>query len=72
MKTLTSEEALNSNFNKPNPQDCPYCGKTCKNINSYKQHICRCKNNPDRTESAKRDFKAQYANLSQESKDKMA
>lgn len=52
MKTLTSEKSLNSNFNKSNPQDCPFCGKTCKNINSYKQHICRCKNNPDRIENS--------------------
>jgi len=27
---------------------CDYCGKECKNNNSYKQHSIRCKDNPDR------------------------
>ncbi len=27
---------------------CKYCGKECKNLNSLKQHECRCKNNPNR------------------------
>lgn len=27
---------------------CQYCGKKCKNLNSLKQHECRCKNNPNR------------------------
>lgn len=71
MSTLTSEKSLNSAFNRPNPQNCPFCGKLCKNINSYKQHLCRCKNNPDRIPSADRDFKLQYQNLSQEAKDRM-
>lgn len=71
MKTLTSEEALASTFNLPNPQNCPYCDRLCKNINSYKQHICRCKNNPNRIESVKRDYKLQYEKMSEESKKRM-
>ena len=27
---------------------CKYCGKECKNLNSLKQHECRCKQNPNR------------------------
>ena len=27
---------------------CKYCGKECKNLNSLKQHECRCKENPNR------------------------
>lgn len=27
---------------------CKYCGKKCKNLNSLKQHECRCKENPNR------------------------
>lgn len=72
MKTLSSEEALNSPFNIPNPQNCPYCDRVCKNINSYKQHICRCKSNPNRIKSVKRDYKLQYANLPEETKRRMA
>ena len=45
---LTSEKSLNSNFNKLNIQYCQYCGKECHNLNSLKQHECRCKNNPDK------------------------
>ena len=26
---------------------CKYCGKECKNLNSLKQHECRCKQNPN-------------------------
>ena len=72
MKTLTSEEALKSQYNQPNPQYCPHCNKLCKSINSYKQHICRCKNNPNRIESARRDFAEQYKNLPEEVKQRMA
>lgn len=35
------------NFNKPQLLYCKYCGKECKNINSLKQHECRCKQNPN-------------------------
>lgn len=45
---LTSEKALKSKFNEPNVQYCKYCGKECKNLNSLKQHECRCKENPNR------------------------
>lgn len=45
---LTKEKAKSSNFNKPNIQYCRYCGRECHNLNSLKQHECRCKNNPDR------------------------
>ena len=27
---------------------CRYCGKQCKNLNSLKQHECRCKLNPNK------------------------
>ena len=33
---------------EPKSLICPYCGRSCKNLNSYKQHICRCKENPNR------------------------
>ena len=36
------------NFNKPQILYCKYCGKECKNLNSLKQHECRCKQNPNR------------------------
>ena len=29
-------------------QTCHFCGKLCKNLNSVKQHECRCKENPGR------------------------
>lgn len=45
---LTSEKAKQSSFNKPNIQYCKYCGKECKNLNSLKQHECRCRENPNR------------------------
>lgn len=35
------------NFNKPQVLYCQYCGKECKNLNSLKQHECRCKQNPN-------------------------
>lgn len=35
------------NFNKPQILYCQYCGKECKNLNSLKQHECRCKQNPN-------------------------
>lgn len=42
------EKAKTSNFLKTNIQYCQYCGKECHNINSLKQHECRCKQNPTR------------------------
>lgn len=36
------------NFNKPQILYCRYCRKECKNLNSLKQHECRCKQNPNR------------------------
>ena len=33
---------------EPDSLDCPYCGKTCKNLNSFRQHSVRCKNNSNR------------------------
>jgi len=36
------------NFNKPQILYCQYCGKECKNLNSLKQHECRCKKNPNK------------------------
>ena len=27
---------------------CPFCEKECKNLNSYRQHTCRCSKNPER------------------------
>lgn len=35
------------NFNKPQVLYCQYCRKECKNLNSLKQHECRCKQNPN-------------------------
>lgn len=35
------------NFNKLQILYCQYCGKECKNVNSLKQHECRCKQNPN-------------------------
>ena len=32
--------------------DCQFCGKTCKNNNSLRNHERLCKNNPDRQESS--------------------
>ena len=46
----------NSNFNKPNIQYCQYCGKECKNINSLKQHECRCKKNPSKINTSIKGF----------------
>lgn len=37
----------------PESLNCKYCNKLCKNINSLKQHECRCKNNPDRSDYSK-------------------
>lgn len=36
------------NFNKPQILYCQYCKKECKNLNSLKQHECRCKENPNK------------------------
>lgn len=52
--------------------NCCFCNKLCKSTNSLTQHELRCKNNPNRSESSKRDFKAQYRNLPQETKDRMS
>lgn len=40
----------NSKFNQPNPQNCSYCGKECKSINSVRQHERFCALNPFREE----------------------
>lgn len=45
---LTGEKAKASEFNKLNIQYCQYCGKECHNLNSLKQHECRCRKNPNR------------------------
>lgn len=39
-------QSKESNFNKPQILYCQYCGKECKNLNSLKQHECRCALNP--------------------------
>ena len=36
------------NFNKPQILYCQYCERECKNLNSLKQHECRCKQNPNK------------------------
>lgn len=46
--SLTSEQAQQSKFNQPNIQYCKFCNKQCKNLNSLKQHECRCPQNPNR------------------------
>lgn len=33
---------------EPESLNCPYCNRLCKNLNSYRQHTCRCKDNPER------------------------
>lgn len=35
---------------EPNSLNCPYCNKLCKNLNSYRQHTYRCKENPNRAD----------------------
>lgn len=36
-------------FNAPRDDlFCKYCGKSCKNLNSLRQHECRCSKNPSR------------------------
>lgn len=37
-----------NNYLKEQILYCQYCGKECKNLNSLKQHECRCKQNPNR------------------------
>jgi len=37
-----------NNFNKSQILYCQYCGKECKNLNSLKQHECRCQLNPNK------------------------
>lgn len=37
-----------NNYNNNQVLYCKYCNKECKNINSLKQHECRCKENPNR------------------------
>ena len=34
-----------------NDLHCEYCNKQCKNLNSLKNHECRCKSNPNRLEN---------------------
>ena len=45
---LTSEKALQSEFNRQETLYCKYCHKECHSLNSLKQHEIRCKENPDR------------------------
>ena len=42
------EKAKKSKFLVENIQNCKFCGKECHNLNSLKQHECRCKLNPNR------------------------
>ena len=44
------EKAKSSKFLIENIQNCKFCGKECHNLNSLKQHECRCKQNPNRIE----------------------
>ena len=37
-----------NNYLIPQTLYCKYCSKECKNLNSLKQHECRCKENPNR------------------------
>ena len=37
-----------SNYNTEQILHCKFCGRECKNINSLKQHECRCKENPNK------------------------
>lgn len=53
---LSSEKSRASNFNKPNVQYCRYCEKECKNINSLKQHECRCNKNPNKINTVIKNF----------------
>ena len=43
-----SDAWAKSKFNQPCDVNCRYCNKLCKNMNSLKQHECRCKSNPNR------------------------
>jgi len=45
---VTKEMAKNYTYNQPLDCYCEFCGKKCHNLNSLKQHVIRCKNNPDR------------------------
>lgn len=45
---LTSEKALQSEFNRQETLYCKYCHKECHSLNSLKQHEIRCKENPER------------------------
>ena len=45
-----------SEFNKLNISYCRYCGRECKNINSLKQHECRCHSNPNRISTIRIGF----------------
>ena len=38
----------NPNLVLRNDLFCRFCGKECKNLNSLKQHECRCRDNPNR------------------------
>ncbi len=39
---------IHNDYNKEQILYCKYCGKECKNLNSVKQHECRCKLNPNK------------------------
>lgn len=43
-----SDAWAKSKFNQPCEVNCQYCNKLCKNLNSLKQHECRCSKNPNR------------------------
>ena len=45
---VKSDAWAKSEFNSSCDVYCQYCNKLCKNLNSLKQHECRCSNNPDR------------------------
>ena len=45
---VKSDAWAKSKFNIPCEVYCQYCNKLCKNLNSLKQHECRCVNNSDR------------------------
>lgn len=70
--SLSSKKALKSSFNIPNVHYCEFCGRECKNINSYKQHLCRCKKNPQRIESSTSEYRRKvYVSLPEDTKIRM-
>ena len=46
---MTKSDAWStSKFNEPCEVYCQFCNKLCKNLNSLKQHECRCPSNPNK------------------------